>query len=86
MASALGNVLSIDIRVRPSPISSIAHARRRAREVGVRRAVGVREAVAEDERARRIGLEDVPAALRLVALRAGHVVLDAAAGRQVVLR
>ena len=37
-----------------------------------------------DEPARRIDLDDLPVALRLVALGPGHVVLDAAAGREVV--
>ncbi len=60
------------------------HASLVAREVVVRRPVVVGEAVEEDEPARRIGLEDVPVAARLVAARPGHVVLDAAAGRQVV--
>src|SRR4026208_1114845 len=35
---------------------------------------------------RRIGLQDIPEALRLVALGGGHVVFDVTAGREVVLR
>src|SRR5262249_44406855 len=42
-------------------------------------------AVAEDEPMRRFDLEDLPVAMWLVALGPGHVVLDATAGRQVVL-
>src|SRR5207237_1261940 len=38
-----------------------------------------------NEPMRRIDLEDLPVAARLVALGTGHVVLDAAAGHQVVL-
>ena len=81
IASALGKMLSIDIRVRPPPISSIVTRRHRLRQVGVRRAVVVGEAVAEDEAMRRIDLDDLPVAARLVALGPGHVVLDATARR-----
>src|SRR5215831_3191662 len=52
--------------------------------VRIRRAVGVREAVTDREPIRRLGLEDLPVAMMLVALGSGHVVLDATAGRQVV--
>ena len=56
----------------------------RHRELGVRRAVIVREAVAEDEPMWRLDLVHDPEPAGLIALRAGHVVLDAAAGAQVV--
>ena len=84
IASVLGKRLSIDIRVRPAPIGSIVTRALVAREVVVRRPVLVREPVDEDEPTRRIGLDDVPEAVRPVAAGSGHVVLDAAAGRQVV--
>src|SRR5918992_1293326 len=60
------------------------HAHLAGWEVVVRGAVVVGEAVADDEPMRRLDLEDVPVALRLVALGSGHVVLDAAARREVV--
>ncbi len=86
MASRLGKWLSIDIRVRPASMGSIVTHRLAAREVVVGRPVLVREPVDEDEPARRIDLDDVPEAVRLVAARSGHVVLDVAADREVVLR
>src|ERR687891_829781 len=60
------------------------HARGRHRELRVRGAVLVREAVAKDEPMRRLDLVHVPEAAGLIALRASHVVLDLAAGAQVV--
>ena len=78
MASTLGKRLSMDIRVRPAPIGSIVTRALVPREVVVRRPVVVGEPVHEDEPARRIDLDDVPVAARLVAARTGHVVLDAA--------
>ena len=84
MASVLGKWLSIDIRVRPASIGSIVTRPSLRGNVVVRRPVVVGEPVDEDEPARRIGLDDVPEAARLVAGRPGHVVLDVAAGSQVV--
>ena len=84
IASTLGKWLSIDIRVRPCVDRLDRHAPLVAREVVVRRPVLVGEPVEEDESARRVDLDDVPEAVRLIAATAGHVVLDAAAGRQVV--
>ena len=80
IASVLGKVLTIDIRVRPAPTSSIVTRNSVHRHVGVRRAVLVGEAVADGEGARGIDLLDLPVAVRLVALGSGHVVLDTAAG------
>ena len=86
MASAAREV-ALDRHPRPAGVDRLdRHPALVAREVVVRRAVVVGEPVEEDEPARRIGLDDVPEAVRLVAGRAGHVVLDAAAGRQVVAR
>ena len=53
-------------------------------QVVVRRTVAVRETVAEDEPMWRVSLEDLPVAIVLVALGPGHVVLDTAAGPQLV--
>ena len=84
IASVLGKWLSIDIRVRPASIGSIVTrpSLRGKSSFGV--PSSLREPVDEDESTRRIGLDDVPEAARLVAGRPGHVVLDVAAGRQVV--
>ena len=86
IASVLGKRLSIDIRVRPASIGSIVT----RPSLRGKSSFGVPSSFAnpstEDEPARRIGLDDVPVAVRLVAGRAGHVVLDAAAGGQVVAR
>src|SRR5260370_17095080 len=49
------------------------------------RAVRVVTAVAEENATRTLDLEDVPVTVWLVARGAGHVVLDATAGRQIVL-
>src|SRR5207249_8355691 len=54
------------------------------RHVRVGRAVRVGKAVAQENTTRRLDLEDVPVAVRLVARGPGHVVLDATAGRQIV--
>src|SRR5713226_7130916 len=48
------------------------------------RGVRVGAAVAEQNATRRLDLEDVPVAVRLVARGPGHVVLDTTAGRQIV--
>src|SRR5438128_2625363 len=50
----------------------------------VGRAVRVAAGVAEENATRRLDLEDVPVAVRLVARGPGHLVLDATAGRQIV--
>ena len=84
MASVLGKWLSIDIRVRPASIGSIVTRPSLRGKSSFGRAVVVREPVDEDEPMRRLGLDDVPEAARLVAGRPGHVVLDMAAGREVV--
>ena len=86
MASVLGKRLSIDIRVRPASIGSIVT----RPSLRGKSSFGVPSSLANpstnDEPVRRIDLEDVPVAVRLVAGRPGHVVLDAAAGREVVRR
>lgn len=46
MAAASGNVLAIDIRVRPAPISAIVTRAPGQRQVRTRVAVGVGEAIA----------------------------------------
>src|SRR5215472_16586866 len=61
-----------------------ADADRVYRHVRVGRAVRVGEAVAEENATRRLDLEDVPVAVRLVARGPGHVVLVATARRQTV--
>src|SRR5919198_6068898 len=53
------------------------HPRGRHRELAVRRAVLVGEAVAEDEPVRRLDLVHLPEPAGLIALRPAHVVLDA---------
>ena len=83
-ASLLGKWLSIDIRVWPASIGSIVTIPVVLGKSVFTRPVVVGEPVAERDPARRIGLEDVPEALGLVARGSGHVVLDAAAGREVV--
>ena len=60
-------------------------ARGRHRELCVRRAVVVREAVAEDEQVGRLDLVHDPEPAGLIAFRAGHVVVDVAARAQVVV-
>src|SRR5258708_7017485 len=96
IAAVLRKTLSIDMRVplgdlvdsdatetRPLLWQYVASGERG--QVGVRRAVGVREAVAEHEPMRSVGLEH-PRSRAAGRPRPGHVVLDEAAGRQVVLR
>src|SRR5205823_15128565 len=61
-----------------------ADADRAYRHVRVGRAVGVGTAGAEENATRRLDLEDVPVAVRLVARGPGHVELDATAGREIV--
>src|SRR5207253_1797924 len=46
--------------------------------------VRVGYAAAQENATRRLDLQDVPVAVRLVARAPGHVVLDATAGRQIV--
>src|SRR6266851_8136477 len=60
-----------------------ADADRAYRRVRVGRAVRVGYAAAQENATRRLDLEDVPVAVRLVARGPGHVVLDATAGRQI---
>src|SRR6202171_780483 len=61
-----------------------ADADRAYRRVRVGRAVRVGYAAAQENATRRLDFEDVPVAMRLVARGAGHVVLDATAGRQIM--
>src|SRR6266851_4065750 len=58
------------------------HPHGRHRELAVRRAVLVGEAVAEVEPVRRLDLVHLPEPAGLIALRPAHVVLDAAVGRR----
>ncbi len=85
MASVLGKMLMIDIRVRPAPISSIVTRISPVRHLRVRRAIIVGEAVADDEGVRGIDLLDLPVRPGRISLGPGHVVLDPAAWLQVVL-
>jgi hypothetical protein len=84
MASTVGNSISINIRVFPPSVSSMVTRSVVTGSFGFRRAVFVREAVAEDKPMRRLHLVHVPEPTILITLRAGHLVGDVPAGAQVM--